>query len=135
MTDDFLHESDSAAKAWEMVSQYAKLAARQASSAAADGDAAAGQRAAETLMFTQRLAAAAAGYGAGWSPERILAEVAATMERMQGREVERHKAMMAEMRNALVVTWEQSEKLKDGVAKALEHLGTVAEFTAKLGRK
>lgn len=126
-----LDDTTSVQRAWKMVADYAGLAARQAHSAA-DGDVAAGKKAAETLMFTQRLAAASAGFGAGWSPERILTEVANTITRAQDQEMERHKQMLKHQRDALQVSWDQSEKLRRGVDGVIENLTAVAEFCATL---
>lgn len=126
-----LNDTSSVRLAWRMVADYAHLAARQADSAA-DGDVDAGKKAAETLMFTQRIASASAGLGAGWSPERILTEVANTIERAQAQELERHKQMLKHQRDALQVSWDQSEKLRRGVDGVIENLTAVAEFCATL---
>lgn len=134
-SDRVLDEDKAFAYAWAQVAEFASLAARLARRASSEGDVDAGKKAAETLMFTQRMAAAAAGFGAGWSPERILSEVAATMERMQASELERHKQMLKTQRDALQVNWEQVEKLKKGVDGVLDNLHAVAEFCATLKEK
>lgn len=122
VSDGQLSEHTAVGHAWAQVAEFCALAASLARRAA-DGDVEAGKKAAETLSFTQRCAGAAAGFGVGWSPERVMVEVAAALERAQEKEVERHKAMLKAQREALQVNWEQVEKLKDGVH-------TVAEFCA-----
>lgn len=129
-----LDDADAVKKAWQMVAGYADLAARQARSAA-DGDVESGKKAAETLMFTQRLASATAGYGAGMSPERILAEVAAVMEKTHRHLDAAYSHVMKETKSALAMTYEQQKTMADSLnAVSAQVRALLAEAAARGGK-